>query len=205
MRDAVRASELPSAESSNVGATAWTQVLHHLLCQAAQRDLQPPSTIYATASSSFVTSFSASAGSASATTATATVACDAFSAATQAATLSATSSVSASAFAASASAATVRRHALRGLASLYAALAEGAISLVAEALPVSSEAMEDGDASVRTGLGRRCARVCDSSLPDSRIPFKDPTHESRSRIPVASQVRHAALDLMRTLEAISES
>jgi len=147
-----------------VGAEG-VKVLHHLLCQAAQRDLQPPSTIYATASSSFVTSFSASAGSASATTATATVACDAFSAATQAATLSATSSVSASAFAASASAATVRRHALRGLASLYAALAEGAISLVAEALPVSSEAMEDGDASVR----------------------------------------HAALDLMRTLEAISES
>ena len=42
-----------------------------------------------------------------------------------------------------------RAAALDGLAAIYAALGESALLLVAEALPVASEAMEDGDAKVR--------------------------------------------------------
>ena len=68
--------------------------------------------------------------------------------------------------AAAAAHAAARRAALDGLKAMYEPLGESALALVAEALPIASEAMEDADAHVRTSALRLMRTLEQASMED---------------------------------------
>ena len=68
--------------------------------------------------------------------------------------------------AAAAGHAAARRAALDGLQALYEPLGESALALVAEALPVASEAMEDADTQVRTSALKLMRTLEEASMED---------------------------------------